>query len=250
MGINKQAIIVTGALGGIGSSIVEEFNRQDWLVIPLDFIGEINPSMALVDFDLRRFVSDQEYRNKNISRIERQIPDDVDRLVLVNNAAVQKLAPATDLTWNDWEESFAVNVLAPFFLSQSLFERLRKHDGRVINIGSIHATLTKPGFAAYATSKGALNNLTRSLAIEWAPAGIAVNGICPAAIDTPMLREGFAGHDATLKGLAGCHPTQAIGQPVDVASVVSMLATYSGKFLTGSLLDLSGGISSVLHDPA
>ena len=245
-----KAVIVTGAAGGIGSEIVEVFQNHDWFVVPLDLRDVCGARAQLENFDLYRVVRDPVYRQKVIKTLKQSLPTDLERVALVNNAAVQRIGAAEELSLNDWDESWTVNVLAPFILSQALFDVFKSSNGRIINVGSIHSSLTKPEFAAYATTKGALNNLTKSLAIEWAPFGIAVNGICPAAIDTPMLRAGFQGKSAELAKLAQYHPTRNIGSPDDVASLAYFLAEFSSSFLTGSLFDLSGGISSVLHDPS
>ena len=245
----RKTIIVTGAAGGVGTAIVDEFNRRGWVVIPLDQKLVAGAISGLESIDLARFVQISEYREHFTALLNDALSSDLDRLVLVNNAAVQVVGSAESLTLTDWEESLAVNVLAPFFLSQALFEKLQKYSGRVINIGSVHASLSKPGFAAYATTKGALTTLTKSLAVEWAPSGIAVNGISPAAIDTPMLREGFLGDASGLEKLSEYHPARKIATPQDVALLVQFLADFDSTFLTGSILDLSGGISSVLHDP-
>lgn len=248
---SEKAIIVTGALGGIGAEIVKFFRNKNWFVIPIDIRACADTtSVDLAGFDLDRLVREPIYRNEKIEVIRNLLPSNLERLVLVNNAAVQKLAPTADLSKEDWDETLSINVLAPFFLSQGLFEDLRDHDGRVVNIGSIHADLTKPEFSAYATSKGALATLTKALAIEWAPYGVSVNSIAPAAIDTPMLKDGFLGKSSEMDRLASYHPTRVIGTPKDVASSVFMLAEFEGKFLTGAKIELSGGIGSVLHDPA
>lgn len=251
MAESAKAIIVTGALGGIGTEIVDFFRNKNWFVIAIDIRARSHATAAdLAGFDLDRLVQEPDYRNEKIEVIRSLLPPNLGRLVLVNNAAVQKLGPTAELSKEDWDETLSINVLAPFFLSQGLFEDLRDHDGLVVNIGSIHADLTKPNFSAYATSKGALATLTKALAIEWAPHGISVNSISPAAIDTPMLRDGFLGKSDEIHKLASYHPAGVLGTPRDVARAVFMLAEFEGKFLTGAKIELSGGIGSVLHDPA
>jgi NAD(P)-dependent dehydrogenase (short-subunit alcohol dehydrogenase family) len=118
----------------------------------------------------------------------------------------------------------------------------------VINIGSIHARRTKPEFVAYATSKGALETLTRALAVELGSRA-RVNAISPAAIDTPMLRAGFEGQTQNYEALAQCHPAGRIGTPVELAELALFLASDSALFQNGSIVDFSGGNSGRLHDP-
>jgi NAD(P)-dependent dehydrogenase (short-subunit alcohol dehydrogenase family) len=118
----------------------------------------------------------------------------------------------------------------------------------VINIASIHAGLTKPGFSAYSTSKSGLVGLTRSLAVELG-AKVRVNAISPAAIDTPMLRDGFSENLAGLAELERIHPGGIIGTPTEVAELAFFMARNESKFLNGSIVGLDGGISGRLHDP-
>ena len=246
----SKVAVVTGACGGLGASIVKELRSHGWTVIALDIRSKTGDSGAQIICDLRKFVKKTSYRDEILQKIKNLLPAQMVKFALVNNAAVQLLAPASRLSYEQWNDSLSVNLLAPFFLSQGLLEPLKAARGSVINISSIHGELTKKEFAAYAVSKGGLNTLTRSLAIEWAEFGISVNCICPAAIDTPMLRAGFNGDMDSLEGLAFFHPTKRIGRPEEVAELVYLLAEFRGKFLTGAVVDLSGGISSVLHDPS
>lgn len=192
-----------------------------------------------------------------------QEADEVDRLlkvikkrsagrplkVLVNNAAIQILGKTGALSLSDWHSTMAVNVLAPALLSQAMLNELELANGSIINVASIHARLTKPGFVAYATSKAALVGLTRSMAVDLG-SRVRVNAIAPAAIDTEMLRAGFEGKETAYKELSASHPIGRIGRPEEVAQAALFLASDSAGFVTGAILDLDGGIGSVLHDPA
>ena len=95
----------------------------------------------------------------------------------MNNAAVQILAPADAITFDQWRETLDTNLLAPFLLTQALLPELERGRGSVVNVASIHANLTKPGFVAYATSKAALVGLTRSLAVDLG-GRVRVNAVC------------------------------------------------------------------------
>ena len=169
--------------------------------------------------------------------------------VLINNAATQIVAPVEQLTTDDWHTTLDVNLISPFLLTQALLSELQKAQGSIINIASIHARLTKPHFAAYATSKAALVGLTRSLAVELG-GRVRVNAICPAAIATSMLEAGFEANPHGLAKLASHHPSGCIGTTEDVARAALFLAEAEGAFLIGDVLGLDGGIASRLHDPA
>jgi NAD(P)-dependent dehydrogenase (short-subunit alcohol dehydrogenase family) len=167
---------------------------------------------------------------------------------LINNAAVQIVKPSAALTTDDWNRTLNVNLLAPFLLTQALLDELTASHGAVVNISSIHAMQTKPGFVAYATSKAALNGLTRSLAVDLG-GRVRVNSICPAAIDTPMLREGFAGREESFDRLAQMHPAGRIGEPAEVAALAVFLASDASAFMTGADIAIDGGIGARLRDP-
>jgi NAD(P)-dependent dehydrogenase (short-subunit alcohol dehydrogenase family) len=125
---------------------------------------------------------------------------------------------------------------------------LEKARGSVVNISSVHATLTKPGFSAYATSKAALLGMTRALAVDLGPR-VRVNCVTPAATDTPMLRAGFEGNPAELSALAAMHPSGRIATPEEIARVVLFLASDAASAITGAALAADGGIGGRLHDP-
>ncbi|GGY96556.1 oxidoreductase [Novosphingobium colocasiae] len=169
--------------------------------------------------------------------------------ILVNNAAIQRLAPTGALAIDDWQATQDINVTAPFALTQLFRENLSDAQGCVVNIGSVHAQATKREFVAYATSKAALHGLTRALAVDLGP---DIRAVClaPAAIATPMLADGFAGHEDKLAALGAAHPTGRIGRPEDVADAALFLSSPAAAFASGSTFFLDGGILSRLHDPA
>jgi NAD(P)-dependent dehydrogenase (short-subunit alcohol dehydrogenase family) len=205
------------------------------------------PCNAYLQIDLATFCQDDSYRTERIACVIESLPDG--KLgALVNNAATQVVSPVEGLSVEDWTSSFHVNVLAPFLLVQGLLPALEAARGNVINICSIHAMLTKSGFAAYATSKAALAALTRSLAVELG-GRVKVNSIRPAAISTPMLVDGFADNPAAMTDLLQYHPSGCIGSPEDVAKAALFLAENESPFLTGTELAFDGAISSRLHDP-
>jgi NAD(P)-dependent dehydrogenase (short-subunit alcohol dehydrogenase family) len=147
---------------------------------------------AIVDIELGEYCRDESRRELCNRRLSEAIGSSA-LGVLVNNAAIQVVKDIDSLSAADWQRTLNVNLLGPFLLCQALLERLKSARGSVVNIASIHATLTKPGFACYAASKAALVGLTRSMAVEIGST-VGVNAICTAAIATPMLVAGFAEH--------------------------------------------------------
>jgi len=242
------AVVITGAAGDIGMSLSETFQSAGYYTIGLDLSADSYNCHVSLCTDLLSLAVSEQVRKKTRTRIL-AAADGLPITALINNAAIQRLGNIGNLTQSDWTDTINVNVLAPFFLVQLLLDHLRDASATIVNISSIHASLTKSGFAAYATSKAALIGLTRSMAVELAPE-IRVNALAPAAIDTKMLRAGFGFDEDSLAALKSFHPTQSIGDPSEVATSALFLCSKKVRFLTGAILTLDGGISARLHDPS
>lgn len=244
--------VITGSLGGIGQALVDAFLNANYFVYGLDKSIEEDyciDKKAELNIDLSRMVCDADYRERRLSTLRGMFPQEIDKLVIINNAAEQILGTIDELTYEDWNESLKVNVLAPFFLAQFMRKDLRENNGAVINVSSIHSRLTKKRFAAYSTSKAALEGVTRALALELASEGVSVNAIAPAAVATDMLLAGFQGKQEALSRLKSYHPSNALGVPADLANLVLAITESNSQFLTGATIEFSGGINAVLHDP-
>lgn len=243
-----DAVIVTGAAGGIGQALCRAFEQAGDYVIGIDRVPAAAHLRHWVEADLARVCDDRSARDRALTDL-RSALSGMQLRALVNNAALQVVKPFEALAEADWQETFAVNVLAPVFLVRGLLDALERSRGSVINIGSIHGRLTKPGFAAYAASKAALEGVTRSLAVELG-GRVRVNCIAPAAVATPMLRAGFEANRQGLADLAGMHPAGRIAEADEVAQAALFLASERAAFVTGTVLSIDGGIGARLHDPS
>jgi NAD(P)-dependent dehydrogenase (short-subunit alcohol dehydrogenase family) len=154
-------------------------------------------------------VSDEAYGNSVLAKVK-NIIDHQGLQALINNAATQIPGGAASLTRTGWQQTLNANLLAPFFWAQGLLADLETAKGSIVNISSIHPRLTKKIFVAYATRKAALSGLTRAMAVDLGPK-VQVNAIESTAIETPMLKTGFAGKDALHAQLEQCHPAGRIG---------------------------------------
>jgi NAD(P)-dependent dehydrogenase (short-subunit alcohol dehydrogenase family) len=243
-----RTALITGALGGIGQALCVAFRDAGYRVIGSDARQGPAGTEAFLQFDICTFARDHGYREQTLQQLrELAGPDGLH--VLVNNAAVQLLNSTERVTVDELHETLDTNLVGPFLLLQGLLGELERAGGSVINIGSIHATATKPGFVCYATSKAALVGLTRNLAVDLGPR-VRVNAINPAATATPMLLAGFEGNDEGFQALRGMHPLQRIAEPIEVAAVAVFLASSQASFITGAALSVDGGIGARLHDPA
>lgn len=242
-----KTAFITGSEGAIGRALCRVFKHGGYMVIGLDLRGGDSGCDAFIEADLDRICLDDGYRKGVLAGIIGSLKGQgLD--ILVNNAALQVVKRTEDLLPDDLRRTMNINLIAPFLLVQGLLPELENAGGSVVNIGSIHARLTKPGFACYAASKAALEGLTRALAVDLGPR-VRVNAVSPAAVDTPMLRDGFKGMEGPLRALSDMHPAGRIAGPEEVAHAALFLSSSDAGFITGTCMSLDGGIGSRLHDP-
>jgi NAD(P)-dependent dehydrogenase (short-subunit alcohol dehydrogenase family) len=142
-----------------------------------------------------------------------------------------------------WDEAFAVNVRGPYLCCRALGSLLRSGASpSVVNVSSTLAVKAIPGMAAYNASKAALNQLTRSLALEWAPT-VRVNGVMPAVVDTPIHRSRGM-DDKAVRQMARVHPLRRIGRPEDVAGLIVYLLSDASAWVTGAVIPIDGGMTA------
>lgn len=243
-----KTALITGASGGIGQALCDSFSQAGYRVIGTDkVVSDDLKCEEFILFDLEGICHSSEKLDEFIEIIREELFGD-GLNVLVNNAALQILDSTSNIAMEDWSRTLDVNLSAPFYLVQGLLDDLQLVDGCVVNIASVHARATKPGFVAYATSKAALVGLTQALAVDLG-GKVRVNAINPAATETRMLIEGFTGKMELYNELEKMHPMNRIAKPKEVADVAVFLASQQASFLTGSILDVDGGILSRLHDP-
>lgn len=247
---NRNAVIITGACGGIGRALVRAYKEAGFYVLATDSrdaLAEFS-DVKFFKIELKETVTDSAFRAECLKELRTELIGY--RLVaLVNNAAEQIVKPIEDVTFEDWNSILSVNLLAPFFWAQYFLDLLEDSSGSVLNISSIHARQTKKDFSVYATSKAALSGLTRIMAIELGNR-IRVNAIEPAAISTQMLEAGFKNNHSERKKLDSYHPTKRIGTTDEVAQVALFITSEKCGFLNGASIAVDGGIGNLLHDPA
>lgn len=243
----KPTVLISGACGGIGSALCEVFAEADYRVIGIDLASPYGFAHDVITCDIRTIAkfrhSADDLRLKVLERTNGRLD------ALINNAALQIVKPCSELTRDDWADTLDTNLLAPFWLSRLFLPELQSIRGSIVNIGSIHAKLTKRSFIAYATSKGALETMTRAMALDLAP-DVRVNAVAPAATDTPMLQAGFTGQPERFAELERYHPLGRIATPEEVARVALFLAGSQTGFMTGTTVNVDGGISGCLSDPS
>jgi len=239
-------ILVTGVNGGIGHAIYSTLTQSGYQVIGCDISSNTRNMKYFIQWDLSALSDESNF--KKFSKLLSTIIKEHTLVALINNAAVQILGGINTLTIADFNKTLAVNIVAPLALTKICYPYLKNSRGSVINIGSIHSKLTKPEFIAYATSKAALEGLTKSLAVDCGDK-IRVNAILPAAIETPMLKSGFGNAPDKLNALKSFHPSKSIGNPTEIAKIIDFLISDTGLFVNGATWNIDGGISHRLYDP-
>ncbi|HUY28918.1 MAG TPA: SDR family oxidoreductase [Candidatus Binataceae bacterium] len=167
--------------------------------------------------------------------------------ILVNNAGVSPTGRAENFKREDWDQALAVNLTAPMMLSQRIARALiaAKKPGRIINMASIYSSVASAVYrlSAYAATKAALANLTRQLAVEWAPHGILVNAIAPGWIPTEATEGGIA-KAANRQRMEAFTPLGRLGRPEEIRGAVVFLAGPASSYVTGAMLAIDGGYTA------
>jgi NAD(P)-dependent dehydrogenase (short-subunit alcohol dehydrogenase family) len=173
--------------------------------------------------------------------------------VLVNSAGVQRYGTVIQTEEEVWDEVLNVNLKGIYLACKSAIPEMRKRGGgAIVNLSSVQAFASQKGVAAYTASKGGVNALTRAMAVDHAQENIRVNAVCPASVDTPMLRwaadlfKGSKSAEETVEDWGRTHPLGRVAKPEEVAEVIAFLAGPRARFVTGSEYKVDGGLLAAL----
>jgi NAD(P)-dependent dehydrogenase (short-subunit alcohol dehydrogenase family) len=229
----KKTAIVTGASGGIGSGLVETFLKEGYNVVATSLNTTqslaASPSLVLVDGD----IGEQETASKVVEAAIQHFGT-ID--VLVNNAGIYRTKPFTDFTTEDLRALVSVNLLGFLYITQlTVKQMLKQKSGNVVSITAALADQPIAGINASVSmiTKGGLNTVTRSLAIEYAREGIRFNAVAPGVVDTPLHK------DVPKESLTTRQPMKTITEVEDIVDAVLYLARASQ--VTGEIIHVDGG---------
>lgn len=242
----EPVAVVAGASGGIGTACVRDLVRRGLRVVAA---GRTAQSLR----GLASAIDDPAY--VRTIKLDLATTDDGDEMVefalesfgrldcFVNTAAVYRPSPAVALTPRAWEEVMGVNLRGALLVTSSISRHLvAQGSGRIVQVSSITAMVSRGGYTLYEASKAGLMAGTRSMAVELAARGVVVNSVAPGWIRTPMSDEFLAG--LPPEEVASLIPIGRVGEAEEVAEVVGWLATTSPPYLTGQTLVVDGGQTS------
>ena len=247
--IPGKRALVTGGSKGIGAEVARVLAEAgaDVAIVGRDLAGlaETAAAVQAIGRTCHQIVADLSSVDETLAAARQALDlfGAVD--ILVNNAGIARIAPLVDLTLAQWEETVAVNLRAPFLLAQALAPKMiEQRSGKIINISSQAGVIALDEHAAYCTSKGGLNMLTKVMAVEWGAYNIQVNAVAPTVILTPMGVEVW-GDPAKSAPMLAKIPLRRFGQPVEVADLVLFLAAPASDLITGETILIDGGYTAL-----
>lgn len=245
--MTERVAVVTGGASGMGEATCHELGRRGHRVAVLDIDGQ---AAQRVCDDLRAEgvtalgvaidVTDRRAVEEAFAKVRSELGPVA---ILVTSAGIVGFAPFNEITVESWRRIIDVNLTGTFHCCQvALPDMVAAGWGRIVMISSSSAQRGSPGMAHYAASKGAVITLTKSLAHEYAPAGITVNNIPPSGIETPMQHQSQEqGNLPSNETLARRIPMGHLGTGEDIAAAVGFLCSEEAGFITGQVLGVNGG---------
>jgi 3-oxoacyl-[acyl-carrier protein] reductase len=245
MRLGDRTALVTGAAQGFGLGVAQRFAREGARVAVLDIDGEAARSAAAGIGEGAIALSCDVSRAADVDRAVAEAVAAFGTLdILVNNAGIShRNRPMLEVDEAEFDRVFAVNVKSIYLLARAVVPHFRERGGGVIlNIGSTAGIRPRPGLAWYNASKGAVNLLSKSMAVELAPDRIRVNALAPVAGETPLLAT-FMGEDTPERRAAfrATIPWGRLSTPQDIANAALFLCSDEAEMVTGAVLEVDGG---------
>jgi 2-hydroxycyclohexanecarboxyl-CoA dehydrogenase len=229
-----KTAVVTGGGSGIGRAVADRLRADGYHVATMDLTASDDEFAHTAD------VTDRAQVDAALSAIRAQLGPVT---ILVNAAGLDGFKRFTDISFDEWQRVVDVNLNGVFHCVQAVLpDMVEAGWGRIVNISSSSTHSGTPYMAHYVAAKSAVNGLTKTLALEYAPAGITVNAVPPGFIDTPMLRTAEAkGRLGDIQATIDATPVRRMGKPEDIAAACAFLISEEASYITGQILGVNGG---------
>lgn len=250
--LKGKVAIVTGAGSGIGRGIALVFGREG---AKMALLGRRKEPLDEVVKELKQLGAEAWAVPCDVSRSEetRRAVEETERVfgwlnVLVNNAGIVNVSTIESISEEDWDRVIDTNLKGPFLMARAALPAFRRAGGgAIVNVGSVLGLVAMKDRAAYCASKGGLTLLTKAMAMDHAHENIRVNCICPAIVETPLVKGLFTEDEAGKKARearVGLLPLGRFGQPNDVAELAAFLAADESSWMTGTAIPVDGGLTA------
>ena len=245
MRLKNKTAVITGGGSGIGLATARVFSQEGAKIVLFGrrkeklekAVDDLNDSAIFVQGDMTNNDDLDKLINETLNHFK-----GID--ILVNNAGLFNGAPLHEISDLEWDKMMNINIRSVFQLTKRVLPvMLSKKKGSIIHISSILGLIAVPQVAAYNVSKGALNQFSRSIAVEYGPSGIRSNSICPGLIETDMTADLMKDVEL-MKEWSKEYPIGRFGKPEDVANACLYLASDESSFVTGTLLPVDGGFTA------
>ncbi len=247
MRLKEKVAIVTGAASGIGRATAHKFTEEGARVVAVDINEEglketVNTGSEKGKGSLQSITTDVS-SSEQVKALVESVASQYGRIdVIFSNAAIMKDGSVINLTEEDWDALFAVNVKGAFLLGKyGIPIMIESGGGSFIITASVNSFYAESDIAGYCATKGATLQLTRAMAVDHGPDKVRVNCICPGWIETPMSMPYLTENPEGREFAGKIAPAGRIGQPEDVAAVALFLASDEADFVTGAAYNVDGG---------
>ena len=248
--MNQPAVLITGALTGIGRATAIAFAREGNRIVISGRRQEAGQTLAA---ELRALGAEAEFLRADV-RFEAEVRSVVEQTVerfgridvAVNNAGTEgQLAPIVEQSAANYEDTFAVNVLGTLLsVKHEMRAMLAQGSGSIINLSSVAGQVGFAGASIYAASKHAVEGLTKSAALEGAAAGVRVNAVAPGPVATAMFDRFVGGSEEGKAGFLSTIPARRAATPEEIAQTIVFLASDRARYLTGQSIAVDGGYTA------